>query len=302
MANPQARHVVIAGSSGLIGSALTTALRADGITVSRLVRRPARAPDELEWLTSGSSLAPDILAGAAAVVNLCGASIGRRPWTRKDRDELSSSRLTPTRTLASAIRALGPEAPAFLSASAVGYYGDRPGEELTEASGPGSTYLAELCAEWEQAALTAGPHSRVVLLRTAPLLHRRGVLKPLITLTGLGLGGPLGPGTQVWPWISLDDEVRAIRHLIDSQVDGPANLSGPLPATANEIGRELARAMHRPFLLPAPSWALRIALGRAAADSLLLPDARVRPGALEQSGFAFTHRTAAQAIAAALAE
>ena len=302
MTIPLTRHVVIAGSSGLIGSALTTALRADGITVSRLVRRPARAPDEVEWLTSGSALAPETLAGAIAVVNLCGASIGRLPWTRAYQEELRSSRLIPTRALATALRALGPEAPAFLSASAVGYYGNRPGEELGEASGQGNTYLAELCAEWEREALTAGPDARVVLLRTAPLLHRRGVLKPLIALTGLGLGGPLGPGTQVWPWISLDDEVRAIRHLIDGQISGPVNLSGPLPATANEIGRELARAMHRPFLLPAPSWALRTALGRAAADSLLLPDARVRPGALETSGFEFTHRTAAEAIAAALAE
>lgn len=295
-------HVVIAGASGLIGGALTWSLQADGIRVTRLVRRPPQAPDEVEWHPGSDALDPAALAGADAVVGLNGASIGRLPWTPSYRETLRESRLAPTRTLAAAIRQLGSDAPAFLSASATGFYGDRPGEILSEDSGPGTTFLAELCVEWEGAALAAGPSARVVHLRTAPLLHRQGVLKPLITLTNLGLSGPLGNGRQVWPWISLDDEVRAIRHLIDSTVSGPVNLTGPGTATASEIGRELAAAMRRPFLVPAPAWALRLGLGRDAADALLLPDANTVPSALEHSGFSFHHPTAAAAIVAALAE
>lgn len=295
------QRVVIAGSSGLIGSALVASLGADGAEVVRLVRRPARAVDEVEWLTDGRPLDPGVLDGADAVVGLNGASIAKLPWTRGYRHTLHRSRIDPTRTLATALAQLGADAPAFLSGSAVGIYGDRPGERLDESSAVGSTYLAGLCREWEEAARGAAPRSRVVLLRTAPLLHRRGVLKPMLTLTRLGLAGPLGKGRQIWPWISLDDEVRAIRHLIDADIDGPVNLCGPTSATANEIGRGLARAMHRPYLLPAPAWALRAALG-AAADSLLLPDADVRPRTLIDSGFAFAHGTYQQALTAALAD
>lgn len=295
-------HVVIAGASGLIGGALTWSLQADGARVTRLVRRPAQSPDEVEWHPGSAPLDPAVLAGADAVVGLNGASIGRLPWTRSYRETLRESRLVPTRTLAKAIRELGTDAPAFLSASASGFYGDRPGETLTESSAPGDTFLAELCVEWEQTALEAGPEARVILLRTAPLLHRNGVLKPLITLTRFGVSGPLGRGTQVWPWISLDDEVGAIRHLIESAVSGPVNLTGPTPSTASEIGRSLASEMHRPFLVPAPVWALRLGLGRDATDSLLLPDANTVPSVLEASGYSFSHPTAERAIAAALVE
>lgn len=297
-----APRIVLAGASGLIGGALVHALRVDGFRTVQLVRRPAHGPDEIEWLTSDAPLPPDALAGAAAVVGLNGASIGRLPWTPAYRDTLRRSRLEPTAALATALRRLGVDAPPLLSASAVGYYGDRPGEALDERSGPGSTFLADLCRDWEAAALAAGPHSRVVLLRTAPLLHRRGVLQPLIALTRLGLSGPLGSGRQIWPWITLADHVRAVRHLIAADVEGPVNLTGPEPATANDIGRELARSLHRPFALPAPAWALRLGLGRAAADSLLLADARVAPAVLERSGFEFAHRTHVDAVAAALAE
>lgn len=199
--------VIVAGASGLIGQALTESLRADGVRVVKLVRRPARNTDEIEWLTNDRSLNPTALAGAQAVVNLNGASIAKLPWTAAYRKTLLSSRLTPTRALAEALRSLGDDAPHFVSASAVGFYGDRPGEQLT----------------------------------------------------------------------------------------------GPVPATATEIGRELARAMHRPFLLPAPAWALRVGLGRQAADALLLADARLTPDALDASGFTFLHGTASAAIAAAIA-
>lgn len=295
-------RIVVAGSSGLIGTALVHSLREDGIDVLRLVRRAPRADDEIEWRPGRAPLDPAVLEGAKAVVNLCGASIGRLPWTAGYRKELLQSRLQPTRTLAEAIRSLGPESPMFVSASAVGFYGDRPGERLTETSDAGDTFLAKLCMAWEDAAMEAGPDARVALLRTAPLIHPDGVLKPLMLLTRLGASGPLGSGWQVWPWISLEDEVGAIRHIVERGLTGPVNLSGPEPATANTIGRELARKLHRPYALPAPRWALRLGLGGDAADSLLLADAAVAPTVLCDSGFSFAHPTARAAIASAVEE
>lgn len=294
------QRIIISGGSGLIGRALAASLRASGVSVTQLVRRDANGPDEVTWHPGEAALDPDQLAGAKAVVNLNGASIGRLPWTRGYRNTLRESRIAPTRTLATALRQIGSEAPALLSASAVGFYGDAPGQQLTEASRLGTTFLARLCADWEHEARQAGPGVRVVHLRTAPLLHPEGVLKPLVALTKFGVSGPLGSGRQVWPWISLEDEVRAIRHLIDHPVEGPVNLTGPTPATANEIGREIARQLRRPFILPSPAWALRLGLGRDAADSLLLADAQVAPTQLARSGFTFEHSTATAAITAAL--
>ncbi|KQR38280.1 TIGR01777 family oxidoreductase [Microbacterium sp. Leaf159] len=295
-----AQRIVISGASGLIGTALASSLRADGVEVTTLVRRTPRATSEVEWSPGERELDPDVLAGADAVVALGGASVGRLPWTRRYRRELVDSRLTTTRTLATAVRTLRDDAPAFVSASAVGYYGSAPGETLTEESLAGDTFLAQLCVRWEQEAQRAGEQSRVALLRTAPIIHRQGVLKPLIQLTRFGVAGPIGPGTQIWPWISLDDEVRGIRHVIDARLEGPVNFTGPTRASANDIGRALAKRMRRPFWIPAPAFALRLALSRSAADSLLLSDADVRPTALERSGFEFTHTTAQQAVDAAL--
>jgi len=293
------RRIVVSGASGLIGSALVSALRSDGIEVSTLVRRAPRSEEEVQWAPGERPVDPDVLAGAEAIVALGGASVGRLPWTRSYRRELVDSRLQATRTITTALRALRSDAPALVSASAVGYYGSAPGEILTEDSAAGQTFLADLSARWEAEARQAEDHTRVTLLRTAPVIHRRGVLRPLIQLTRFGVAGPLGRGTQIWPWISLDDEVRAIRHALDRKIVGPVNMTGPTPASANDIGRALAARMHRPFWLPAPAWALRLALGDAA-ESLLLPDADVRPQVLERSGFRFTHATAAEAVADAL--
>ncbi|MBP1326767.1 uncharacterized protein (TIGR01777 family) [Leucobacter exalbidus] len=295
-------RIVISGASGLIGRAFTDSLRSDGIDVIWLVRRPAENPTEVEWHPGAHELDPGVLDGASAVVNLNGASIGKLPWTKSYRETLLRSRVLPTRTLATALRALGPGAPMFLSASAVGIYGSQPGLTLTEASNPGDTFLAQLTARWEREALEAGPEVPVALLRTASILHPQAVLKPLIPLARFGLLGPLGSGRQIWPWISLEDEVRAIRHILQHRITGPVNLTGPEPASATTIGRHLARRMHRPFLVPAPAWALRLGLGRTAADSLLLADARVQPRVLTKTGFSFTHATAAGAIDAALTD
>ena len=292
------QRVVIAGASGLIGRTLTDSLLADGVEVTTLVRREPQGPSEVRWL-DGSPLDPSVLEGATAVVNLNGASIGRIPWTSSYKRTLVSSRLEATGVLAKALRTLGDNAPAFVSASAIGYYGSVPGRELREDAGPGDGFLSDLCVEWEATARTAGA-ARVALLRTAPVVHPESVLKPLILLTRFGLSGPMGRGTQVWPWISLVDEVRAIRHVIDAQLEGPVNLSGPTRATANDLGFALARRMNRPYILRAPAWALRLGLGRDMADAVLLVDAHVVPAALEASGFTFTHTTVDEAVAAVI--
>ncbi len=255
MPETPARRVVIAGASGLIGSALVDSLRADGVEVTSLVRHPPQDAHEVQWLEDSSPLDPAVVAGADAVVCLNGASIGRFPWTRSYKSTLLWSRLTPTRTLATAIRALGDDAPALINASATGFYGSQPGAVLTEESPRGEGLLADICVDWEREALAAGDRTRVALLRTAPVVHERGVLKPLLLLTKLGVSGPIGRGTQVWPWITLDDEVRAIRHVIDSDLDGPVNLTGPARATANDLGFALARRMNRPYVLRPPSGA-----------------------------------------------
>ena len=300
MAETPARRVVIAGASGLIGSALIDSLRGDDVDVVSLVRHAPSAPHERQWLEDATPLDPEVIAGADAVVCLNGASIGRFPWTPSYKSTLLWSRVTPTRTLAAAVRALGRDAPALVNASATGFYGSQPGVELTESSGRGTGLLADICVEWESAARDAGENARVALLRTAPVVHEQGVLKPLLLLTKLGISGPIGRGTQVWPWISLDDEVRAIRHVIDSDIEGPVNLTGPTRATANDLGFALARRMNRPYVLRAPIWGVKLALGTDATEALLTSDADVRPAVLSDSGFAFRHSTVEDAVAAAV--
>lgn len=297
---PDARKVVVAGASGLIGGALVDSLRADGVEVTTLVRRPAEAPHEVEWLTDAQTLDPSVLDGADAVVCLNGASIGRFPWTAHYRNTLLWSRIVPTRAIARALRELGEGAPAYVSASAVGYYGSAPGERLDESAPRGETFLADLCGEWEAAAAAASDHTRVAMLRTAPVVHEQGVLKPLLLLTKLGVSGPIGRGTQAWPWISLEDEVAAIRHVIDGDIEGPVNLSGPTRATANDLGFALAVRMNRPFLLRAPEWGMKLVLGKDATEAILTADMHVVPAVLETSGFAFAHPTVEDAVAAAV--
>lgn len=297
---PEPRRVVVAGASGLIGEALVASLRADGVAVTTLVRRPPARDDEVQWLEDATPLAPSVLEGADAVVGLNGASIGKFPWTRSYKSTLLWSRITPTRTLASAVRALGEDAPALINASATGFYGSAPGARLTETSPRGEGFMADLTGEWENAARGAGGKARVALLRTAPVVHERGVLKPLLLLTKFGVSGPIGRGTQVWPWISLDDEVAAIRHVIARDIDGPVNLTGPTRATANDLGFALARRMNRPYVLRAPVFAVKLALGRDATEGLLTNDAHVVPEVLEASGFTFSQPTVEDAVAHAV--
>ncbi|MGK9221466.1 MULTISPECIES: TIGR01777 family oxidoreductase [unclassified Microbacterium] len=291
-------RVIVAGSSGLLGQGVVDDLRAAGVEVTRLVRRAPSAADETRWLDA-PHLDPAVLRGADAVVNLCGASVGRIPWTPAYRRRLHSSRLTPTRVLARAISQLD-EPPLLVSASAAGWYGSSPDGPVTEDAPRGSGFLADLCGAWEQAAHGAGP--RVALLRTAPVVHPDGVLRPLIPLTRTGLAGPLGSGRQVWAWISFEDAIAAIRHVLEHRLTGPVNLAAPVATTANDFGRALARRLRRPFALPAPAWALRAALGRDFADDMLLVDADIVPRALQSTGFSFAHPALEDAIAAVVPE
>lgn len=293
-------RIVIGGASGLIGTALGRSLEGDGHEVVRLVRRPARRAGEAEWDPLAGVLDPSVLSGADAVVNLSGASLGKLPWTAAYRSTILWSRLSATRTLVDAMNRAEQPPSAFLSGSAVGYYGDRPGETLTEDSSRGSGFLADVVVAWEDSALAAPDAVRTVLLRNGIVVDLAGVLKPLAPLTRFGLAGPLGTGRQFWPWIGLQDEVRAIEHLLTSTIAGPVNLCGPQPARADDLMFELARRMNRPYLLRAPKIALKALLGDAA-DGLLLSDQRVEPRRLVEDGFTFSTPTVEQALAEALA-
>ena len=293
-------RIVIGGASGLIGTALGRSLETDGHDVVRLVRRPARGAGEAAWDPLAGVLDPAVLSGADAVVNLSGASLGKLPWTAAYRSTILWSRLSATRTLVDAMNRAEQPPAAFLSGSAVGYYGDRPGEALTEDSSRGTGFLADVVVAWEDSALAAPDAVRTVLLRNGIVVDLAGVLKPLAPLTRFGVAGPLGSGRQFWPWIGLQDEVRAITHLLTSTLSGPVNLCGPQAARADDLMFELARRMNRPYLLRVPKFALKALLGDAA-DGLLLSDQRVEPRRLLDDGFTFSTPTVEQALAEALA-
>jgi uncharacterized protein (TIGR01777 family) len=284
--------VVIAGSSGLIGTALGAALVTDGDEVVRLVRRPARSPGEVTWDPDTVTLDPKTLDGADAVVNLAGAGIGDRRWTDDYKRLLLSSRVNATRTLVEAMLAADTPPHVLVNASAEGCYGDRGDEVLTERSHAGSGFTAELCLAWEAEAARVAEESsgriREVRLRTGLVMSPRGGtygrMKPLVLA---GLGGPLGSGSQWWSWVSLDDEVSAIRHLIGADVSGPVNVSAPEPVRQREFMAALGRALHRPSLVPAPGFALRVVLGEFASE--VLASIRMTPDVLQRNGFQFSH-------------
>ncbi|WP_327152390.1 TIGR01777 family oxidoreductase [Nocardia sp. NBC_01329] len=292
--------VVVAGSSGLIGTALVAALRRDGEQVIRLVRRPAAAPDERRWDPAHAELDPRILDGVDAVVNLCGAGIGDKRWTGAYKQLLRDSRITPTDVLATAVARAG--VPTLVNASGVHYYGDT-GDRAVDESGPvGTGFLPTLCLDWEaatHAATEAG--TRTVLLRSAVVLTASGGLLPqLKTLFLLGLGGRLGSGRQYQPWISLDDEIGAIRHaLTDESVRGPLNAVGPAPVTNAAFTRALGKALHRPTPMFVPGIGLRLVIGEFA-DEAILHSPRALPRVLEETGYEFRHATVGAALSAAV--
>jgi len=296
-----APRIVLAGSSGLIGSALSAYLTARGDEVVRLVRRPARTAGELSWDPAAGRLDAGALQGAAAVVNLAGAGVGDKRWSEDYKALIRSSRVDTTRTLALAVAASG-EPIRFVNASAVGYYGsDRGDDILTEESAPGQGFLAGLVRDWEAAtAPAAASGAPVALARTGLVMDATGgAFARLVLLTKLGLGGPIGSGKQYWPWISLHDEVRALAWLVDHpEVTGAVNVVGPDPLRQAAIAAAIAARLHRPHVVPAPAAALKLVLGEFADD--VLGSQRVIPARLVASGFRHDHPSIEDAVAAML--
>ncbi|XVX21641.1 TIGR01777 family oxidoreductase [Actinomycetota bacterium] len=295
------QRVAITGSSGLIGGALSAFLTDRGDEVVHVVRREPRTHAEVRW-SPGQPLDPGALDGVDAVVNLAGPNIGARRWTRAVKAELRDARVAATTTISRAIADSGRPI-RLVSASAVGWYGDRGEEVLTEESTRGEGFLADLCRDWEAATAAATQAgSPVALLRTGLVLAPgEGAMGPLLKLAPLGLAGPLGTGRQWWPWITLHDHVRAVGHLLDNPaLTGPVNLVGPHPVRQRALTAELGRQLHRPARLPAPAPAMRLALGEFSRD--VLASQRVMPAALQGSGFAFDHPDLPAAIGWVLAQ
>ncbi|MFI7589521.1 TIGR01777 family oxidoreductase [Spongisporangium articulatum] len=290
-------RIVITGSHGLIGSALVTALRASGHDVVKLVRSRPQAPDEVQWDPTGfvggplGSIDTDALGVVDAAVNLAGAGVGDKRWNDGYKREIHDSRTVGTATLVAALTAMDPLPKVLVSGSAQGVYGDRGDEVLTEDSAPGESFLADVVLDWEAAARPAAEAGiRVVHPRTSLVMAPHGgAFQPLARLIKLGLGGPLGNGKQWWSWITLPDTVAALQHMLDSDLSGPVNLASPEPARNRELIGALAAALHRPALLPAPSFALRAAVGEFAGE--ILASARLSPQKLTDSGFGFAHPT-----------
>ena len=293
--------IAVTGASGLIGSSLVPALRADGHDVVRLVRGAARGTDERSWDPSSRRLDAADLADRDAVVHLAGAGVADARWTRSYKHKILASRVDGTTAVAEAMRAAqGPAV--LLSASAVGWYGDT-GDRITDETGPqGEGFLADVCRQWEAATAPAEQAGvRVAHLRTGIVLSGSGgALKQQALVAKAFLGAPLGSGTQWVSWISLQDEVSAIRHLLTADVSGPVNLVAPGPVTNREFTRTLNHVLHRPnFPLPVPGFVLRRALGQFADEGVLIGQ-RLAPAALVGSGFHFAHRDVEHGLRAAL--
>ncbi len=296
-------RVAISAASGLIGSALAGDLEADGADVLRLVRRLARSPTEISWnpRAAADGLDPAALRGVDAVVHLSGAPLAARRWTPARKAVLRSSRIQSTRTIASAMAAADPRPGVLLCASAIGYYGDTGDRAVDESAPGGAGFLAELVRDWEAAAHRASAAGvRVASFRSGVVLAADGgMLGRLLLPFRLGLGATLGSGRQYLSWISLTDEVRALRFLLGSaDAAGPFNLTAPEPVTNAEFTRALAAALGRPALLNLPTVVLRTALGEVASE--LLGSTRVRPARLRAAGFSFAHPDIATALQAEL--
>lgn len=286
--------MLITGSSGLIGTALVGHLRSRGHEVTRLVRATP-GPGERRWDPGSGELAPGVFDGIDAVVHLAGTGIGDRRWTPAYKQEILESRTRTTDLLARTISSLDRRPAVWLSGSAVGIYGARGDEELTEASEPGTGFLADVCRQWEAAtAPAAAAGVRVAHLRTGVVLSADGgALRKQLPLFKLGVGGKMGAGTAWQSWISITDEVRAIEHLLAhpaaAEVSGPVNLTAPAPVTNAQFAKELGRVLRRPAVLPVPGFAPKLLLGGELVDNLLLSGQRVLPRVLQQHGFEFEH-------------
>jgi len=279
------QRIAITGASGLIGSALVGYLKSQGHTVQRLVRRPALSSEEITWDPIAGTVDMEALAGVDAAIHLAGAGVSDKRWTKKYKSEILNSRLLGTTTIAKAVAIVKPQV--FLSASAIGWYGESGNRSVIESDRVGDDFLAAVCREWEAAADLAGD-VRTVKMRTGLVLDPTGgALGKMLPLFRFGLGGKLGNGKQWWSWITLHDQIRAIAFLLENKVSGPVNLTSPNPVTNSEFTAGLARAMHRPALFPVPAIALKIALGGFSSE--VLGSKKVLPQALTEAGFTFDY-------------
>lgn len=290
--------VAISGSTGLIGNAFFAALEKRGDRAIRIVRTKP-TDDEIGWDPGAGRIDAAALDGVDAIVNLSGESLGNKRWTPAQKAKLESSRIGSTTLLAETMANLENKPSVFLSGSAVGYYGDRGDEELTEQSGPGSIYLAGLAKRWEEAtAAAAAAGIRVCLLRTGVVISPHGgAVRETLLPFKLGLGGRIGSGDQYWSWVSIDDQVGAMLHLLDQpEIRGPVNITGPNPATNAEYTRAFGDALNRPTFIPTPMIALYIRLGKEATENMLLASAKALPQRLIDSGYTFRHETVEEAF------
>lgn len=298
-------RIVIVGGTGFLGRALAASLGADSHEIVILTRRPggSRAAGVRfeHWTPDGTADGvAAALDGADVVVNLAGESIAARRWTDAQKKKILDSRVNATRSLAAAIAAAAQPPSVFVSGSAVGYYGPRGGEPLTEATPAGSDFLADVCVHWEaEAHHASSARTRVACIRTGLVLAKEGgALPPMLPPFRLFAGGPVGSGRQYWPWIHRDDWVGIVRHVIDQpRITGPINATAPNPVTNAEFAMALGRAMRRPSFMPAPSFALKLLLGEMA-EALILSGQRAMPVKAQQFGYRFEYERVENALAA----
>ncbi len=286
--------VAVTGASGLIGTALVSQLRADGYEVKKLVRRATRSNDEVSWNPTLGEIDLASLAGTDAIIHLAGAGVGDKRWSAAYKSEILNSRLLGTTTIAKAAAELGVKK--FISASAIGYYGETGNRAVTESDRGGEDFLSIVCREWEAAADLANDVPTIKLRTGLVLDPTGGALGRMLPLFRFGLGGKLGSGKQWWSWITLHDQIRAITFLLESKITGAVNLTAPNPVTNQEFTAALARAMHRPAIFPAPAFALRIALGGFSTE--ILGSKKVMPKVLTDSGFVFDYPHVSTALTA----
>jgi uncharacterized protein (TIGR01777 family) len=279
------QRIAISGSPGLIGSALVGHLKSEGHTVQRLVRRTQIAPDEVQWDPQTGFVDLPPLEGVDAVIHLAGVGVGDKRWTKKYKSEILNSRLLGTTAIAKAVAQLKPQV--FISASAIGWYGESGNRAVVESDRVGDDFLAAVCREWEAAADLAGD-VRTVKIRTGLVLDPTGgALGKMLPLFRLGFGGKLGSGKQWWSWITLHDQLRAIEFALTNPISGPVNLTSPNPVTNQEFTSALARALHRPAVFPAPAIGLKIALGGFSSE--ILGSKKVIPQVLQEAGFTWDY-------------
>lgn len=285
--------IAITGASGFVGKALSKHLTERGMRVRPMVRPGREAPDAIRWNPASGSIEGAALSDVDVLIHLAGESIAAGRWTERQKRELTESRVRGTTLLSETLAGLQKRPRLFISASAVGYYGDRGEELLDERSTPGTDFLAELAVKWEQSTHAASDAGvRVVHARLGIVFDPSGgALAKMLTPFKLGLGGVIGSGRQFMSWIALEDVVRAFEHVMqDATLRGPANFTAPEPVPNRELTQSLSRALHRPALLPVPAFAARLAFGEMA-DAALLSGARAIPAKLLQTGFQFTYPT-----------